>query len=54
MEVHSTLQKYFDDSQSWVRELELQLVLEESKVSAAESAAVHVREELEEKVQIAQ
>ena len=52
--MHSELQKKFDDSQSRVRELELQLVLEESKVSAAESAAVRLREEMEKKVQAAQ
>ena len=54
MEVHFQLQKQFDDSLSRVRELELQLVLEESKVSATESAIVHLYEELEEKVRVAQ
>ena len=37
-----------------MRELELAQVLEESKVSAAESVMVHLREELEEKVRVAQ
>ena len=50
MEVHSELQKKFEDSQSRVRELELALVLEESKVSAVEMAMECLHEELEEKV----
>lgn len=54
MEVHSELQKQFDDFQSQVRELELQLVLKESKVLAVESPMVHLRKELEEKVRVAQ
>lgn len=54
MEVHSELQKSFDDAQSLVRELELALVTEESKVSGAEMAMKHLRKELEEKVRVAQ
>lgn len=54
MEVHSELQKNFDDAQSRLRELELALVTEESKVSGAETTMKRLREELEEKVQVAQ
>ena len=54
MEMHSELQKKLDDYESRVRKLELQLVLEESKVSDAESAIVRLREELEEKIRVSQ
>ena len=54
MEVHSLLQKQCDDYKSRVQELELQLVEEESKVSAGELAKERLREELEEKVRVAQ
>ena len=54
LEVHSELQKQLDDSQSRVRELELQLVLEESRVTAVKLATDRLCEELEEKVWVAQ
>ena len=54
MEVHSLLQKQCDDYKSRVQELELRLVEEESKVSASELAKDQLREELEEKVRVAQ
>ena len=54
LEVHSQLQKECDDYKSRVQELELQLVLEESKVTAAVLAKENLRNELEEKVRVAQ
>ena len=50
LEVHSNLQKTLDDSQSRVRELELTLVLEESKVSDAIASLKRLREESDEKI----
>ena len=54
LEVHSTFQKTLDDSQSRVRELELTLVLEESKVSDAVESLKRLREESDERVRLAQ
>ena len=50
LEVHSELQKNFDDSQARVRELELALVTEESKVSNSEESLRRLREESDEKL----
>ena len=54
LEVHSELQKSFDDSQARVRELELALVTEESKVSDIEASMRRLREESDEKLRLAQ
>lgn len=49
VEVHSELQKKFEDSQTWVQELEIDLVTEESKVFSAEDSLKRLREESDEK-----
>lgn len=54
MEAHSLLQKQCDDYKSRLQEVELRLAEEESKVSAAELAKDQLRQELEEKVRVAQ
>lgn len=54
VEVHSELQKKFEDSQTRVQELEIDLVTEESKVSSVEDSLKRLREESEEKLWLAQ
>lgn len=54
LEVHSQLQKECDDYKSRMQELELKLVLEESKVTATVPARENLRKKLEEKVRVAQ
>ena len=53
VEVHSELQKKFDDSQNRVQELEIDLVTEESKVSNIKDSMKRLREESEEKLRLA-
>ena len=53
VEVHSELQKKFDDSQNRVQELEIDLVTEESKVSNIKDSLKRLREESEEKLRLA-
>ena len=53
VEVHSELHKNFEDSQARVRELELALVTEESKVSNSEESLRRLREESDEKLGLA-
>ena len=50
VEVHSELQKKFEDSQTRVQELEIDLVSEESKVSDVEDSLKRLRDESEEKL----
>ena len=52
VEVHSELQKKFDDSQSRVQQLEIDLVTEESKVSNLEDSMKRLREESEKELQL--
>ena len=52
VEVHSELQKKFDDSQSRVQELEIDLVTEESKVSNLEDSLKRLREESEKELRL--
>ena len=52
VEVHSGLQKKFDDSQTQVQELEIDLVTEESKVSNLEDSLKRLREESEEELRL--
>lgn len=53
VEVHSKLQKKFEDSQARVQELEITLVTEESKVSSTEDSMRRLREESDESLQLA-
>ena len=52
VEVHSELLKKFDDSQSRVQELEIDLVTEESKVSNLEDSLKRLREESEKELRL--
>ena len=52
VEVHSELQKKFDDSQYQVQELEIDLVTEESKVSNLEDSMKRLLEESEEELRL--
>ena len=52
VEVHSELQKKFDDSLSRVQELEIDLVTEESKVSNLEDSLKRLREESEKELRL--
>ena len=54
LEIHSELQKQVKDTQSRVQDLELQLVLKESKVLAVKESAERLRTDMEKKVQAAQ
>ena len=53
VEVHSEPQKKFEDSQTRVQELEIDLVTEESKVSSVKDSLKRLREESEEKLRLA-
>ena len=51
MEIHSELQKKFDDFQNRVQELKIDLVTEESKVSNIKDSMKRLREESEKELQ---